>query len=66
MGEFIFRIILSFGLFLLVFSLFALAIVKPDTPEFVPAVLSVAFNLITVIGAALVVRYLRAKNKKRE
>ena len=65
MGESFCRISLSFGLILLLFSLFSLTIVKTDAPEFVPAVLSVAVNLITVLGSAAVLYYLRSKRKKK-
>lgn len=64
MGERIFRISLSFGLVLLIFSLLTLVFVKPDAPEIVPAVLSVVVNLITVIGSWLALRYLASKRKK--
>jgi hypothetical protein len=63
MGERIFRISLSFGLVLLIFSLLTLIFVKPDAPEIVPAVFSVVINLITVIGSWLVLRYLASKKK---
>jgi mannose/fructose/N-acetylgalactosamine-specific phosphotransferase system component IIC len=66
MGESVFRISLSIGLIFLIFSLVALAFVKMDAPEIVPAVLSVAFNLVTVIGSWLVLRYLASKRKKNQ
>jgi hypothetical protein len=60
------RIILYFGLLLLVMSLFALALVPKDTPGFVPAVLAVGANLITVGGAAILLRVLYLRQTRRE
>lgn len=60
------RVILYFGLFLLVISLFSLAIVPRDAPGFVAAVLSVSANIITVGGAALILRLMLAKEARRE
>jgi hypothetical protein len=64
MGESLCRIGLSLGLVLLIFSLFALSLVKPDTPEFVAAVLSTLANLITVVGCGLLLRYLISRRNK--
>jgi mannose/fructose/N-acetylgalactosamine-specific phosphotransferase system component IIC len=64
MGEHIFRFSLSLGLVFLILSLFALAFVNKDAPEVVPAVLSVAINLLTVIGSWLVLRFLASKRNK--
>jgi len=57
----LFGVILSFSLMLLVVSLFTLLFVKVDTPEFAPTILSVAANVITVVGCGLVLRKLLAK-----
>jgi hypothetical protein len=60
------RVILYFGLFLLVISLFALAIVPRDAPGFVAAVLSVSANVITVGGAIIILRLILAREARRE
>jgi hypothetical protein len=46
---------------LLVVSLFTLLFVRVDSPEFAPTILSVAANVITVVGCGLVLRKLLAK-----
>jgi integral membrane sensor domain MASE1 len=60
------RIILYFGLLLLVMSLIALALVPRDAPGFVAAVLAVGANTITVSVAALILRWLLAKDAQQE
>jgi hypothetical protein len=60
------RIILYFGLLLLVMSLFALAFVPRDAPGFVAAVLAVLANFITVSGAAILLRVFLAKEARRD
>jgi len=60
------RIILYFGLLLLVMSLFALAVVPRDAPGFVAAVLAVIANVFTVGGAAILLRVLLAREAQRE
>jgi uncharacterized membrane protein YcjF (UPF0283 family) len=61
MGVALFGVILSFSLVLLVVSLFTLLFVRADSPEFAPTILSVAANVITVIGCGLVLRKLSAR-----
>ena len=61
MGVALFRVILSFSLMLLVVSLFTLLFVNVNSPEFAPTILSVAANVITVVGCGLVLRKLTAK-----
>ena len=56
-----FGVILSFSLLLLVVSLFILLFVNVNSPEFAPTILSVAANVITVVGCGLVLRKLTAK-----
>jgi hypothetical protein len=60
------RIILYFGLLLLVMSLFALAVVPRAAPGFVAAVLAVIANVVTVGGAAILLRVLLAREAQRE
>ena len=57
----LFGVILSFSLVLLVVSLFTLLFVNVNSPEFAPTILSVAANVITVVGCGLVLRKLTAK-----
>jgi hypothetical protein len=57
----LFGVILSFSLVLLVVSLFTLFFVNVNSPEFAPTILSVAANVITVVGCGLVLRKLLAK-----
>jgi len=57
----LFGVILSFSLLLLVVSLFILLFVNVNSPEFAPTILSVAANVITVVGCGLVLRKLTAK-----
>lgn len=72
MGVPILRAVLSLGLTMLVLSLSALLFAPRDAPEFVPASLAVAVNLITVIGSGLVLRWLtvaqraKARSKSRD
>lgn len=60
------RIILYFGLLLLVMGCFALALVPRDAPGFVAAVLTVLANLITVGGATILLRISLAREARRE
>jgi hypothetical protein len=60
------RIILYFGLLLLVMGFLALALVPRDAPGFIAAVLTVLANLITVSGATILLRILLAKEARRE
>jgi hypothetical protein len=61
MGVALFGVILSFSLVLLVVSLFTLLFVNVNSPEFAPTILSVAANVITVVGCGLVLRKLLAR-----
>lgn len=60
----LFGVIFSFSLVLLVVSLFTLLFVKTDSPEFAPTILSVAANVITVVGCGFVLRKLSAKKRQ--
>ena len=64
MGVALFGVILSFSLVLLAVSLFTLLFVRVDSPEFAPTILSVAANVITVVGCGLVLRKLSAKKRQ--
>lgn len=63
MGIAVCRAVLILGLVLLVTSLASLALASPDTPHFVAALLAVGVNMITVAGAALLLRRLLAKER---
>ena len=66
MASAVLRLVLFFGLLLLIMSLFALAIVPRDEPGFIPAVLAVAANAITVGAAGFFLRRLIARQAREE
>jgi hypothetical protein len=63
MGVVVLRGILSLGLVLFILSLVALVWVPADSPGAVPAALALTANLLTVVGAGLVLRKLSAKKR---
>jgi hypothetical protein len=65
MGIGIVRAILTLGLVLLILSVLSLAIVPPDDPGRVAALIAVAANLITIVGAGIVLGVWHWKTRKR-
>ena len=61
MGVAILKAVLSLGLTLLILSIIAFLFVPRDAPGLVPAILSIAANVITVVGCGIVLRKLSAK-----
>ena len=58
------KAVFSLGLTLLVLSLLALIFAPRDSPGLVPAALAVAANLVTVIGAAIILRRWAAAQRR--